>query len=81
MKLKTFWALVFSLSLVSLAHGQTAANAAPVVFGRGTPNFIPIWTHSNTIGTKCLRGGFSGLGADPHNHDRKSSLLANWRLG
>lgn len=52
MKRSIFWILIFGLSLVSLAHGQTTANAA--VKGSGTPNFVPIWTSDRSIGNSVL---------------------------
>jgi hypothetical protein len=64
MNRKLAWILVFSLSLVAFAHGQTANNAAQVVFGNGTPNYLPVWTGHNIIGNSILfqSGGSLGLG-------------------
>ena len=54
MKGSMFWIFVFGLSLAALAHGQTATTPAPVVMGRGTPNYVPIWTSSSTIGNSGI---------------------------
>ena len=54
MNRKIAWILVFSLSLAAFAHGQTANNAAPVVMGNGTPNYLPLWTSHNTIGNSVV---------------------------
>ena len=54
MNRKLAWILVFSLSLVAFAHRQTANNAAPVVMGNGTPNYLPLWTSHNRIGNSVV---------------------------
>ena len=49
--------------------------------GRGLVRFSPPRTSGCQPRLKCLRGGFSRLGEDRDNHERKSILLANRRLG
>lgn len=64
MKRSMFWILVFGLSLVSLSHGQANDNAGPAVKGKGTRNFIPIWTSDRSIGNSVMfqSGGDIGVG-------------------
>jgi hypothetical protein len=64
MNRKLPWILVFSLGLAAVALGQTASNAAPVVVGKGTPNYLPVWTSHNRIGNSILfqSGNSLGLG-------------------
>jgi hypothetical protein len=42
MNRKSAWILGFSLILAAVAHGQVPSNAAPVVMGHGTPNYLPL---------------------------------------
>lgn len=69
MKRSILWALVLSLSFVSQAHGQTSDASGPAVKGRGTRNFVPLWTSDRSLGNSVLfqSGGNIGVGTTtPH---------------
>jgi hypothetical protein len=64
MKSKIPVVLILSILSVALALAQTSTNTAstastagtstPVIFGHGTPNFIPIWTGGSTLGNSIV---------------------------
>ncbi len=55
--------VVFSVA-IALAQTSTSTTSAPVIFGHGMTNYIPIWTGGSTLGNSVIFqvGGNVGVG-------------------
>src|SRR6266849_4995589 len=55
--------VVFSVA-IALAQTSTSTTSAPVIFGHGMTNYIPIWTSGSTLGNSVIFqvGGNVGVG-------------------
>ncbi len=64
MKYKIPAVLVLVVLSVAIALAQTSTPTTPVVFGHGTPNFIPIWTSGSMQENSVIfqSGGNVGIG-------------------
>jgi len=62
---KLAWAMVLGFSMTAVTYGQSAGQ--PAVHGRGTGNYLPLWTSEHKIGDSILYQSSNSLGVGTTN--------------